>query len=110
MAALKTVHHHTKKIARGTPQQEHATLAVEEPLEIRVNHEPVKVMMRTPGDDFDLVAGFLYSEGAVHTSKDISAMRYVVSDHKPDDKRPLIMNTCADVAAQKWTYTTPANP
>jgi FdhD protein len=38
-------------------------LAAEEPLEIRVDGEPLTVTMRTPGDDIDLAAGFLYTEG-----------------------------------------------
>jgi len=38
---------------------------VEEPLEIRVDGEPLAVTMRTPGDDEDLAAGFLFGEGLV---------------------------------------------
>jgi FdhD protein len=38
-------------------------LAVEEPLEIRVNGEPVAVTMRTPGHDEELALGFCLSEG-----------------------------------------------
>jgi FdhD protein len=38
-------------------------LAVEEPLEIRLNGAPLTVTMRTPGDDIDLAAGFLAAEG-----------------------------------------------
>ena len=52
------------------------TLAVEEPLELRVDGEPLTVTMRTPGDDMDLAAGFLVAEGAVKTSSDIVTMRY----------------------------------
>lgn len=40
------------------------TLAVEEPLEIRVDGRAVSVTMRTPGDDLDLALGFLTTEGA----------------------------------------------
>ena len=52
------------------------TLAVEEPLEIRVAGRALSITMRTPGDDFDLVAGFLTGEGVLRTAKDITAMRY----------------------------------
>src|SRR5438067_5869837 len=38
-------------------------LAVEEPLEIRINGEPVAVTMRTPGHDEELALGFCLSEG-----------------------------------------------
>ncbi len=38
-------------------------LAVEEPLELRVNGEPVAVTMRTPGDDEELALGFCLTEG-----------------------------------------------
>lgn len=40
-------------------------VAVEEPLEIRVDGEPVAVTMRTPGSDEELAAGFLYGEGLI---------------------------------------------
>lgn len=41
------------------------TLAVEEPLEIRLAGEPLTVTMRTPGHDIELAAGFLVSEGVI---------------------------------------------
>jgi FdhD protein len=40
-------------------------VAVEQPLEIRVDGEPIAVTMRTPGHDEELAAGFLYGEGLV---------------------------------------------
>lgn len=50
-------------------------LAVEEPLEIRIGGEPLTVTMRTPGDDIDLAAGFLFSEGVVTGAAGLSAIR-----------------------------------
>ena len=52
-------------------------VAVEEPLEIRVNHRAVSVTMRTPGHDQELALGFLLSEGIIHQPGDwISAKHY----------------------------------
>jgi len=40
-------------------------IAVEEPLEIRIDGQSWSITMRTPGDDLDLVAGFLVGEGVI---------------------------------------------
>lgn len=52
------------------------TLAVEEPLEIRVGGTVLTVTMRTPGDDMDLAAGFLVSEGAISKTDQLTEMRF----------------------------------
>jgi formate dehydrogenase accessory protein FdhD len=46
-------------------------LAVEEPLEIRVDGEPLAVTMRTPGEDEELAAGFLLGEGLIRGPEDV---------------------------------------
>ncbi|MGY1916098.1 formate dehydrogenase accessory sulfurtransferase FdhD [Blastococcus sp. SYSU DS0973] len=51
-------------------------VAAEEPLEIRLNGTPLAVTMRTPGDDFDLVHGFLATEGAIRGADDVAGLRY----------------------------------
>lgn len=43
--------------------------AVEEPLEIRVAGHGIAVIMRTPGHDRELVAGFLVTEGIVRRGR-----------------------------------------
>ncbi|TFD68355.1 formate dehydrogenase accessory sulfurtransferase FdhD [Cryobacterium gelidum] len=53
-------------------------LAVEEPLEIRVNGRRLAVTMRTPGNDIDLAAGFLVSEGVITQGEDFNSARYCV--------------------------------
>lgn len=51
-------------------------LAVEEPLEIRLGDQPVSVTMRTPGNDFDLAAGFLFTEGILRDAGQIREIRW----------------------------------
>jgi FdhD protein len=46
-------------------------IAVEEPLEIRVNGRPLSITMRTPGQDGELAAGFLFTEGILETRSDV---------------------------------------
>jgi FdhD protein len=54
-------------------------LAAEEPLEIRLAGCSVAVTMRTPGDDFDLAAGFLFTEGIIRNWADIASIAYCPS-------------------------------
>lgn len=60
---------------------ERDTIAVEEPLEIRVDGEAVAVTMRTPGNDEELALGFLYGEGLID------------SPHRADLTEDLAANT-----------------
>jgi FdhD protein len=51
-------------------------LAAEEPLEIRVGGQSLAITMRTPGNDIDLAAGFLVSEGVISNGEQFAAARY----------------------------------
>ncbi len=75
-------------VNRFIGDQAHATtdlLAVEEPLELQLAHGPsgsrtvksISVTMRTPGHDFELVAGFLLTEGIVSDAGHLSKISYV---------------------------------
>jgi FdhD protein len=59
----------------GVPEHRADLLAVEEPLEIRVDGEPLTVTMRTPGDDIDLAAGLLFTEGLLTRLEDVHEIR-----------------------------------
>src|SRR5206468_488613 len=52
-------------------ERERDELAVEEPLEIRVDGEPLAVTMRTPGEDEELAVGFLAGEGLIAGPGDV---------------------------------------
>ncbi|MBC7631494.1 formate dehydrogenase accessory sulfurtransferase FdhD [Aeromicrobium sp.] len=66
----------TKFATDGTSTLREDSLAVEEPLEVRVNGTSLSVTMRSPGDDFDMVAGFLVSEGVIWSADQLVSMRY----------------------------------
>ncbi len=50
-------------------------LAAEEPLEIRIDGQPLTVTMRTPGHDEELAAGFLWTEGLIESASQIGQIR-----------------------------------
>jgi len=56
------------------------SLAAEEPLEIRVNGVPLTVTMRTPGNDRELAAGLLLTEGIVDSREQLAQIRAAAPD------------------------------
>jgi FdhD protein len=73
-------------------------LAVEEPLEIRLGYgssqnrqtKSLAVTMRTPGADFDLVAGFLYTEGIINSRQDILQIRFIGDQLSPEAQENVV--------------------
>jgi len=74
------------EVSKRSSRKRFDTIATEEPLEIRVlkynnaDHDwtrySLAVTMRTPGSDFELAAGFLFSEGVVRSKSDIVKISY----------------------------------
>jgi FdhD protein len=71
-------------------------LATEEPMEIRLiaggQRQTVAVTMRTPGADFELAAGFLYSEGIVSSPEEIKKISYCVDPDVDAEQQYNIVN------------------
>src|SRR4029079_7268075 len=76
-------------------QDRHATvdldwIASEAPLEVRIDGKPVTVLMRTPGNDEELVRGFLFNEGVVSSAKDLVSVGPV--HESPEDVGGSVIN------------------
>ncbi|MBV7530002.1 formate dehydrogenase accessory sulfurtransferase FdhD [Chitinophaga sp. sic0106] len=81
------VHTRVKKVLNSGMLDSDDVLATEEPLEIRIISGPthnrrqqqVSVTMRTPGNDEDLAAGFLFSEGVINAYDAIAHTKMVTT-------------------------------
>ena len=80
------------RLRDGSGSTRQDVVAVEEPLEIRVRFadgdawrtRSVSVTMRTPGDDFELAAGFLFAEGLLSDRRDIQDISYCSGDEQQE--------------------------
>lgn len=88
----------------------------EEPLEIRVGSRPLAVLMRTPGDDLDLAAGFLVTEGIVPGPQAIARVQHcTAADGGPapgGDEANAVRATLAPgvaVPEERWKRAIAAN-
>lgn len=87
----------TKITAKGSNTRSDL-MAVEEPMEIRLGYGPVNdrqqinlaVTMRTPGHDFELATGFLYTEGIIDSFDQVERIKYCVDRGKQDEKDNVV--------------------
>jgi FdhD protein len=76
------------------------SLAIEEPLEIQLIYGPsnarqmrsISVTMRTPGNDFDLAAGFLMTEGVIQDANDVEQIAYAGNSFSDGSESPQAMD------------------
>jgi FdhD protein len=88
--AGRTARTRVTRVTSASVSERADLLATEEPLGIRIDGQAVSLTMRTPGDDIDLAAGFLVSEGVVGSPADIASIRVCDGqrcghDHEPGD-------------------------
>src|ERR1051325_1084697 len=68
------------RVASHAPEHDDDVVVIEEPLEISAawgdREKNISVTMRTPGDDFDLAVGFLFTEGLIRGGDDVESVRH----------------------------------
>ena len=64
-----------RRFDAGESTEDQDLLAVEEPLQIRIAGRNISITMRTPGNDAELAAGFLFTEGMIRQASDIAGIK-----------------------------------
>jgi FdhD protein len=93
------------RVEEGRPTPVLDRLAVEEPIEIRLNGTPLAVLMRTPGQEADLLLGFAITEGIVLAPNEVSS----VEDLGDGDRYRLVLADGVKVDPEQFrrnAYTT----
>ncbi|HCI78982.1 MAG TPA: formate dehydrogenase accessory sulfurtransferase FdhD [Ktedonobacter sp.] len=81
----------------GKDHERADVLTVEEPFEIRLSGQSLAVIMRTPGNDFELAMGFLFSEGIITSPDDVVS----IEDAIDADGLPLANVVDVTLSTQK---------
>ena len=86
MSRASKIKRHIWTQTEGRFQRKRDVIIVEEPLEIRVQagteEQVIAVTMRTPGEDFELAAGFLYAEGVISAKDEVTEISYCVGSDR----------------------------
>src|ERR1041385_102313 len=105
------------EVTRVAAQDDRAddVVAIEEPLEIRaawtaggeLREKNISVTMRTPGDDFDLAVGFLFTEALIGGGGDVESVRHWGSPNR--GRAPLAPHTRIDPSKLERHFYTPSS-
>src|SRR4051794_7035150 len=83
------------RVRDGVRSADHDRTATEEPLEVRLHNQPFAVIMRTPGADRELAAGFLLAEGVLKSADDLGTIEYCTdpsAEHPENIVNARLMN------------------
>src|SRR5207245_8852997 len=98
---------HRAKVLRYGEQTERRDdqLAAEEPLELRLDGEPLTVMMRTPGHDRELALGFCYGEGIIRAVDDVTTFTVVPNGEHPELENVIDLQLASTAPGRdaRWT-------
>lgn len=94
------------RVKGGTNKNVEDLLAVEEPLQIRLQfnrndslqEESLTVTMRTPGNDFELAAGFIFAESIISNPKDIVHIRHCQNVKEEEQGNVVIVKLSPDTS------------
>jgi FdhD protein len=98
MSKPSVQHVYIEKVEGNEKSFQADLVACEEPLEIRLGFGPaanrkqksISVTMRTPGNDFELAAGFLFTEGIIQGPADIQLIRYCTEANSIENKENIV--------------------
>ncbi len=104
MAKSSVASFKVNKILDNNPEETDDLLAVEEPLEIRLAYgskanrqeKSISVTMRTPGQDFELALGFLFTEGIIYNKADVRIIRYCEKHTENLSKENIVLVELAE--------------
>ena len=87
-----------KKVDANQTTETPDLLAVEEPLEIRIEfgkegareQKSISVTMRTPGNDLELALGFLFTEGIINSYTDVANIHHCADPQTPEERENVV--------------------
>src|SRR3981081_4199636 len=86
------------RVRSGVRSDDRDRAATEEPLEVRLHNRPFAVIMRTPGADRELAAGFLLAEGVLRSPDDLGTIAHCTdpaADHPENIVNVTLVNGSA---------------
>ena len=92
-----------QKVSATTRSNYRDVVAVEEPMEVRVNGAAFAVIMRTPGHDRELAAGFLLAEDVIRGSEELATIEYCADADEEGRENTLNATVVGDAVERLGT-------